>query len=117
MTGIWSTGIGHRRVRQAVLAHERVPVAAAAKNRKYCIANTIGTRYILVNTLVIVNTGVCIPIVTAGGIAVIPDISRLDLAGKVSGLHLLIYGFLIMVIAVFQPAGLMGLVQRYRRRG
>ena len=54
-----------------------------------------------------------------GSIILIPmaEYTRVQLAGKVSGLHLLIYGFLIMVIAVFQPAGLMGLVQRYRRRG
>ncbi|MFB0536505.1 MAG: branched-chain amino acid ABC transporter permease [Anaerolineae bacterium] len=45
------------------------------------------------------------------------EYTRVYLAGKVSGLHLFLYGLLIIVFAVFQPAGLMGLVQRYRRRG
>jgi len=45
------------------------------------------------------------------------EYTRVYLAGKVSGLHLFLYGLLIIVFAVFQPSGLMGLVQRYRRRG
>jgi branched-chain amino acid transport system permease protein len=45
------------------------------------------------------------------------EYTRVYLAGKVSGLHLFLYGLLIIVFAVFQPAGLMGLIQRYRRRG
>jgi len=54
-----------------------------------------------------------------GAIVLIPmaEYTRVYLAGRVSGLHLFIYGFLIIVFAVFQPAGLMGLVQRFRRRG
>jgi len=57
------------------------------------------------------------PIIGSFILIYMAESTRVQLAGKVSGLHLLIYGFLIMVIAVFQPAGLMGLVQRYRRRG
>jgi branched-chain amino acid transport system permease protein len=57
------------------------------------------------------------PIIGSAILIPMAEYTRVQLAGKVSGLHLLIYGFLIMVIAVFQPAGLMGLVQRYRRRG
>jgi len=54
-----------------------------------------------------------------GAIILIPmaEYTRVHLAGKVSGLHLFVYGLLIMLIAAFQPAGLMGLVQRWRRRG
>lgn len=54
-----------------------------------------------------------------GSLILIPmaEYTRVYLAGKVSGLHLFLYGLLIIVFAVFQPAGLMGLVQRYRRRG
>jgi len=57
------------------------------------------------------------PIIGACILIPMAEYTRVYLAGKVSGLHLFIYGFLIMVIAVFQPAGLMGLVQRFRRRG
>ena len=57
------------------------------------------------------------PIIGSAILIPMAEYTRVQLAGKVSGLHLLIYGFLIMVIAVFQPAGLMGLVRRYRRRG
>ncbi len=54
-----------------------------------------------------------------GSLILIPmaEYTRVYLAGKVSGLHLFLYGLLIIVFAVFQPAGLMGLVERYRRRG
>jgi len=57
------------------------------------------------------------PIIGSAILIPMAEYTRVQLAGKVSGLHLLIYGFLIIVIAVFQPAGLMGLLQRYRRRG
>jgi branched-chain amino acid transport system permease protein len=57
------------------------------------------------------------PILGAAILIPMAEYTRVHLAGKVSGLHLFIYGFLIMVIAVFQPAGLMGLVRQFRRRG
>ncbi len=57
------------------------------------------------------------PIIGACILIPMAEYTRVYLAGKVSGLHLFVYGFLIIVIAVFQPAGLMGLIQRYRRRG
>lgn len=57
------------------------------------------------------------PIIGSSILIPMAEYTRVQLAGKVSGLHLFIYGFLIMVIAVFQPAGLMGLVERFRRRG
>jgi len=57
------------------------------------------------------------PIIGACILIPMAEYTRVYLAGKVSGLHLFIYGFLIMVIAVFQPTGLMGLVQRLRKRG
>jgi len=57
------------------------------------------------------------PLIGSAILIPMAEYTRVQLAGKVSGLHLLIYGFLIMVIAVFQPAGLMGLVERYRKRG
>ncbi len=57
------------------------------------------------------------PLLGAAILIPMAEYTRVYLAGKVSGLHLFIYGFLIIVIAVFQPAGLMGLIQRYRRRG
>ena len=57
------------------------------------------------------------PIIGSAILIPMAEYTRVQLAGKVSGLHLFVYGFLIMVIAVFQPAGLMGLVQRFRKRG
>ena len=57
------------------------------------------------------------PIIGAFILIPMAEYTRVYLAGKVSGLHLFLYGLLIMVFAVFQPAGLMGLVQRFRRRG
>ncbi len=42
----------------------------------------------------------------------VKEVAGLDLRG----LHLIVYGALIVIIAVFQPAGLMGLVERFRAR-
>jgi branched-chain amino acid transport system permease protein len=42
--------------------------------------------------------------------------TRVMLGGTGKALDLVIYGALIMIIAVFQPAGLIGLVRRIGRR-
>ena len=58
------------------------------------------------------------PIIGAAILIAISEGSRLALGGTGQAIDLLIYGFLVMAVAVYQPKGLMGLVQRAgRRRG
>ncbi|MGH7416477.1 MAG: branched-chain amino acid ABC transporter permease, partial [Candidatus Rokuibacteriota bacterium] len=54
-----------------------------------------------------------------GAVVLVPlsEGTRVMLGGTGKALDLLIYGALIMAIAVFQPAGLMGLMRQLRRRG
>ena len=56
------------------------------------------------------------PIIGAAILIPMAEYTRVYLAGKVGGLHLVVYGFLIVVIAVYQPAGLMGLIRGWQRR-
>ncbi len=57
------------------------------------------------------------PIIGAAVLIPMAEYTRVYLAGRgIRGLHLLVYGALIVIIAVFQPAGLMGLVNRFRAR-
>jgi branched-chain amino acid transport system permease protein len=53
-----------------------------------------------------------------GAVVLVPlsEGTRVLLGGTGKALDLLIYGALIMAIAVFQPAGLMGLMRQLRRR-
>jgi len=56
------------------------------------------------------------PIIGAAILIPMAEYTRVYLAGKAGGLHLVVYGFLIVLIAVFQPAGLMGLIREGQRR-
>jgi len=56
------------------------------------------------------------PIIGAAILIPMAEYTRVYLAGKAGGLHLVVYGFLIILIAVFQPAGLMGLIREGQRR-
>lgn len=53
-----------------------------------------------------------------GSVVLIPlaEVTRSQLGGRGTAIDLVIYGLLIMVIAVFQPAGLVGLKDRLRLR-
>lgn len=53
-----------------------------------------------------------------GAVVLIPlaEVTRSQLGGRGTAFDLVIYGLLIMVIAVFQPAGLAGLPARFRPR-
>ncbi len=48
------------------------------------------------------------------------EYARVWFSGSGKGLHLVIYGAIIMVMAIYQPGGIMGLLQKLRvgaRRG
>ena len=53
-----------------------------------------------------------------GALIIVPltEGSRIIFGSTGTGLDLLIYGALIMLIAVWQPNGIMGLVKNYRRK-
>jgi len=52
-----------------------------------------------------------------GALVLIPmaEYTRVFLGGRGGGLHLVVYGLLIVIISVFQPAGLVGLLRRRAR--
>lgn len=56
------------------------------------------------------------PVIGAVILIAISEGSRIALGGTGQALDLLIYGFLVMAVAVYQPKGLMGLIQRVGRR-
>jgi len=56
------------------------------------------------------------PLLGAAVLVPLSEGTRVLLGGTGKALDLLIYGALIMVIAVFQPAGMMGLVRQLGRR-
>jgi len=56
------------------------------------------------------------PLLGAGVLIPLAEVTRSRLGGQGTALDLVIYGLLIMVIAVFQPAGLAGLAERFRPR-
>jgi len=45
------------------------------------------------------------------------EFTRVYLGGGGRALHLVVYGALVVIIAVFQPGGLMALVKRFKRPG
>ena len=49
-------------------------------------------------------------------IVLLSESSRSYLGGMGAGLDFVIYGFLIMLIAVYQPDGIMGAVHAYRKK-
>ena len=55
------------------------------------------------------------PLVGASVLVPLSELTRVYLSGAARAVDLLIYGFLIMVIAAFQPRGLMGLAAGWRR--
>jgi branched-chain amino acid transport system permease protein len=55
------------------------------------------------------------PLLGAAVLVPISEFTRVWLGGTGKALDLVIYGALIMIIAVFQPAGLIGLVRRLGR--
>lgn len=57
------------------------------------------------------------PIIGAVVLIGISEGTRLSTGGTGQALDLLIYGFLVMAVAVYQPKGLMGLIQKLGRRG
>lgn len=56
------------------------------------------------------------PIIGAAILIPLSEYTRVQLGGEIHGLHLVVYGLLIIIIAVFQPAGLMGLVSRWSKK-
>lgn len=56
------------------------------------------------------------PLVGAGVLGVFQQVTRVQFSGAGNSLDFVIYGLLVMAIAIFEPAGLMGLVRRLRRR-
>ncbi len=56
------------------------------------------------------------PLIGSIILIVISEGSRVALGGTGQALDLVIYGFLVMAVAVYQPKGLMGLIQRFTRR-
>ena len=56
------------------------------------------------------------PLVGSAVLIPLSEFTRVKFGGTGSAVDLLIYGALLTVVAVFQPSGLVGLVQRLRRR-
>jgi branched-chain amino acid transport system permease protein len=56
------------------------------------------------------------PLVGATLMIPLSEWTRIQFGGTGSGVDLIIYGGLLTIVAVFQPAGLVGLVTRWRRR-
>jgi branched-chain amino acid transport system permease protein len=57
------------------------------------------------------------PIIGAFILIPMAEFTRVYLGGGGGGIHLVVYGALIMLVAVIEPGGLMALVKRLRRRG
>ena len=56
------------------------------------------------------------PVIGAAILVPLGEVTRIYLGGTGKAIDLVIYGFLIMVISVIQPGGIMALAQRGRRR-
>lgn len=56
------------------------------------------------------------PIIGAAILIPMAEYTRVYLAGRAGGLHLVVYGLLIMLISIYQPAGLMGLFHQWQQR-
>lgn len=56
------------------------------------------------------------PLVGAALMIPLSEWTRIQFGGTGSGVDLIVYGALLTIVAVFQPTGLVGLVQRWRRR-
>lgn len=56
------------------------------------------------------------PIIGAAILIPMAEYTRVYLAGRAGGLHLVVYGLLIMLISIYQPAGLMGLFRQWQQR-
>lgn len=56
------------------------------------------------------------PIIGAAVLVPMAEYTRVYLAGRAGGLHLVVYGLLIMLISIYQPAGLMGLIRQWGQR-
>jgi branched-chain amino acid transport system permease protein len=56
------------------------------------------------------------PIIGAAILIPMAEYTRVYLAGRAGGLHLVVYGLLIMLISIYQPAGLMGLFRQWQHR-
>ncbi|MBX5444123.1 branched-chain amino acid ABC transporter permease [Sphaerobacter sp.] len=57
------------------------------------------------------------PLVGAAVLIPAAELTRQQLGGSGNAIDLILYGALIVLISIFQPNGLMGLVQRLRHRG
>jgi branched-chain amino acid transport system permease protein len=56
------------------------------------------------------------PLVGTALMIPLSEFTRIKFGGTGSGVDLIIYGALLTSVAVFQPAGLVGMVRRWRRR-
>lgn len=56
------------------------------------------------------------PLIGAVVLQLVGEATRLGLGGTGQALDLVIYGFLVMAVAVYQPKGLMGIIQQFSRR-
>lgn len=56
------------------------------------------------------------PLLGAWVLGIFQQVTRVQFSGAGNSLDFVIYGVLVMAIAIFEPAGLMGLLRRLRRR-
>jgi branched-chain amino acid transport system permease protein len=76
----------------------------------------LGLSILIALTAILGGTGTLFgPLVGASVLVPLSELTRVYLSGTARAVDLLIYGFLIMVIAAFQPRGLMGLATGWRR--
>jgi branched-chain amino acid transport system permease protein len=57
------------------------------------------------------------PLLGAAVLIPLSEATRLALGASGRSLDLVVYGLLIMLIAAFEPAGLVGIARRFSRRG
>ncbi len=56
------------------------------------------------------------PIIGAAVLIPMAEYTRVYLGGRAGGLHLVVYGLLIMIISVYQPGGLMAIYKQWRQK-
>lgn len=56
------------------------------------------------------------PVVGGITLSLISEIVRFYLGGSIAGLHLLIYGVIVMLIIMFKPEGVIGVLEKYYNR-
>lgn len=86
----------------------------------YISANTVFALTLSIQMCLVAilgGTGTLVgPIIGAAVLIPMAEYTRVYLGGRAGGLHLVIYGLLIMLISIYQPGGLMALFRQWQHR-